>query len=208
MRFLRPAHLAGTLALLSAAGIASAAVVTLSTRAFQLLDDTQPPINQSVRKFSYISRTLADAPGHHVVSPVPGSAGDPTVDGATGGGAVMTIYNANGSGESFTYNLPAIQWRHEGSLENGRFVYFDATNQPVYKIFIKREKITIRGGRGAWGYTLDEASQGKLALTLTLGTGDTWCIEAVPRLPASNFDRRDRFLAKTNTPPPAVCPTP
>lgn len=203
MRPFRPSRLAGVLALLSNAGVVSAAVVTVSTHAFLLLDDTQPPVNQAVRKFSYASRTLHDPPGHRIVLGTPGSAGDPTV-----GGAVLTVYNANGSGESFTYALPALKWHHEGSLATGRYVYSDSTSQPVYKVWVKGDKLTIRGGRGAWGYSLDEPSQGKLALTLTLDTGDTWCVEATPRSPSTTFDRRDRFQAQTNTPPPAVCPAP
>ena len=195
-------------ALLLTAALAHADVITVATWAFQLLDDTVPPISQGHRKFSFAARTIYDPADHQFQLPAETSAGDPTPSGATGGGASLTVYNANGSGESTTVVLPAAGWHREGPIGGHRFVYGASPLEPIYKVWVKNNKITIRGGRGTWAYSLDEPSQGRLAVQLTLGTGDTWCAEAVPRAPASTYDKIDRFVGQPRTPAPAVCPGP
>lgn len=193
--------------LLGMATLARADVVTVGTWVFQLLDDTQPPISQGSRQLSFAARTIHAPVGHQFLMPAVYSDGDPTPLGATGGGATVTLYNSNGSGESFTVNLPAAGWHREGPLTGARYVYGASTLEPIYKVWIKNHKITIRGGRGSWGYSLDEASQGRLAVRLTLGSsGTTWCSEMLPRNPTSLYDRRDRFLGQRYVPAPVECP--
>ena len=192
----------------STAPRAHADVITVATWVFQLLDDTTPPVNQGQRQLSFAARTIYDPPAHQFTLPAVDSAGDPTPQGASGGGASLTFYNANGSGESTTVTLPAVGWHREGPLNGARYVYGASPLEPIYKIWVKNNKITIRGGRGSWGFSLDEPSQGRLALRLTLGTGDTWCAETVPRAPTLLYDRPDRFLGQPHTPAPVVCPAP
>jgi len=185
-------------------------VVTVGTHALQLRDDVLPPINPKGKKLSFAVRTASDAPEHRVVLPAVGTAGDPTLYGGR-----ATIYNANGSGEQIVVDLPAAGWRHEGNDhppdDLGRWVFYgliDGVLGPIQKVWIKRDKITIRGGNAPWTYTLDEASQGAVAIQLTLGTWDTWCAVGVPREPAGSFDRPGRFTAQAKTPPPGTCPAP
>lgn len=185
-------------------------VVTISTHALQLRDDVLPPINPKGKKLSFAVRSTADAPGHRIVFPAIGTAGDPTLHGGQ-----ATIYNANGSGEQIVVDLPAAGWRHEGHNyppdDLGRWVFnglFGSVLGPIQKIWIKRDKITIRGGNTPWTYTLDEPAQGAVAVQLTLGTWDTWCAVGVPRDPAASYDRPGRFIAQMKTPPPDTCPAP
>ena len=62
------------------------------------------------------------------------------------------------------------------------------------------DEIALSGGREKWGYTLDEATQGSIAVRLVLGTGAQWCTGAV----TPKVDVRDKFQALP-TPPPAAC---
>jgi hypothetical protein len=71
----------------------------------------------------------------------------------------------------------------------------------------------VRGGKAAWGYTLDEPAQGRVAVRLSFGGTLDWCGEATaktsgrPPTTAAN-DRQDKFVAAAKTPPPASCPIP
>ena len=200
------------LTLLALAALAAAPsradVVTVSPHALQLRDDVVPPINLKTRKLSFAARSTNDGAGHRVVFPAIGTAGDPTL---YGGRAV--IYNASGTGEQVVVDLPAAGWHHEGHNyppdDLGRWVFTGLIGGhllPIQKIYVKRDKITIRGGNAPWTYTLDEPSQGAIAVQLTLGTWDTWCSVGVPRYPAANYDRPGRFIAQMNTPPVDTCP--
>jgi len=192
----------------AAAAPARADVVTVATHALQLRDDVVPPVNPKSRKLSFAVRTTADASGHRVVFPAIGGAGDPTLYGAR-----AVVYNANGSGEQVVVDLPAAAWHHEGHNyppdDLGRWVFtglIGGVLWPIQKVYVKRDKITIRGGNAPWTYTLDAPSQGAVAVQLTLGTGDTWCAVGVPRSPAATYDRPGRFIAQMKTPAPDACP--
>ena len=67
-------------------------------------------------------------------------------------------------------------------------------------MFLKNDKLSIRGGKAAFPYTLDELAQGSIAVRLTIGTGLTWCTDALPRTSGSppssaQFDRPGKFAA-------------
>lgn len=185
-------------------------VVTVGTHALLLKDDVVPPINAGARKFTFNVRSGPAAPANQVAMPPPGSAGDPTTAGATGGGAMLQVYNTAGTGEVYTLPLPASAWRLAGNPFSGqRYIYASAS--AVWKVWIKGTKISIRGGKSAWGYTLDEPSQGTIGLRLTLGTGITWCTEAVANSNGSPpstvaYDRPGVFQAERIQDAPALCP--
>src|SRR5262249_7560138 len=61
------------------------------------------------RMSSFESSPRRDGSDHRIAVPAPGSAGDPTATGATGGGGTLTVYNPD-SGETFTAPLPAAGW--------------------------------------------------------------------------------------------------
>jgi hypothetical protein len=188
-------------------------VVTVGTRYLLLKDDSVPPISPNARKLSFAARTKYDPPEHQVIAPAPGSAGDPTSAGLTGGGAVLTIYDTAGSGEQVTYLLPAERWHFQGNPAGSfRYVFADdPAVAPVWKIWVKTYKLTVRGGHAQFGYTLDEPSQGRIGVRLTLGSGVTWCTDAPAQAAGTppstaKYDHVDKFQARAKSPAPAVCP--
>jgi hypothetical protein len=144
--------------------------------------------------------------------PVRGSAGDPTLGGATGG-ATLQVYNANGSGELVTVTLPASGWAAMDDAPTPRgYKYKSAsTTDAITRVTLRGNLIKIRGGRSNWAYTLNEASQGRMALRLTMGSQFRWCTDSPaktsgnPPSTASN-DKVDKFVGARRTPAPASCP--
>jgi outer membrane protein assembly factor BamB len=93
----------------------------------------------------------------------------PTVSGTT-----LELRNP-ASGESTIIALPAANWRVRTSPtgEAERYTYHDAARAagPCRNVTILRgKKITARCAGAGIGFTLDEASQGNLAVTLTTGS--------------------------------------
>lgn len=177
----------------------------MGSHLMKMVDDTTPPIYPGKKKFNWRVRSGKAPIENQVVIPDAGTDGDPTMHGGT-----FTIYNAAGSGEVWSVDLPAASWVRTGNPTNGYRYIFKAL-PPLQKIWIKRNKITLKGGYGAWGYSLDEPSQGALAVRLTLGTGITWCTVAYPYATGTppsteKFDRVDLFRAERYGDPPADCP--
>jgi hypothetical protein len=84
-------------------------------------------------------------------------------------------------------------------------------NGPVSRVIVKADQLKVRAGKSSWTYTLNEPSQGRIAVQLQLGTSPAWCADAPakasgnPPSTTSN-DRVDRFMAQPKTPAPAACP--
>jgi len=195
------------LAILVAAGTTarSEPVVLVGSHLMKLVDDTVPPIYPGKKKFNWRVRSGGHPVENQVVVPDADSEGDPRLHGAT-----FTLYNAAGSGEVWTTPLPAEGWVRTGNDTNG-YRYVFASTGPVQKLWLKQNKITMKGGRSEWGYSLDEPSQGLLAARLTLGTGVTWCTVAEPYATGNppstaRFDRVDLYRARRLGAPPASCP--
>ncbi len=179
--------------------------VTVQSTSLKLRDGSLSG-GPSKRKFSFKAKTRKDTPDHRIVVPALGSVGDPTVNGMTGGGATLTVYNAE-SGEQFVTALPASGWK----LSGGTRYAFSAQSGPVQKVTVKADSLIVRGGREAWGYTLDEPRQGAVAVRLQLGTATPWCTEAPAKLSghpptSAKHDVADKFTAQSKTPPPDQCP--
>lgn len=159
------------------------------------------------RRFTFKSRTKKDSADHRIALPPPGSVGDPTATGSTGGGATLDVYNPE-SGERVTASLPASGWRLNAS---GTTYSFGDPHGPVQKVKVKVDSLSIEGGKSGWGFTLDEPRQGRIAVRLKLGSAEPWCSEAPARLtgnPATSVknDRVDRFIGQGNAPAPEQCP--
>jgi hypothetical protein len=141
--------------------------------------------------------------------PVRGSAGDPTA-----GGATLQVYNSNGSGELVTVALPASGWSAVDTDQTPRgYRYKSAsTTAAITRVTLRANLIKIRGGKSDWAYTLNEPSQGRVALRLTMGNQFRWCTDAPakmsgnPSSTASN-DKVDKFVGARRTPAPASCPS-
>jgi hypothetical protein len=161
-------------------------VMPIPTSAVRIRD----PDVASRRRFRFLA--TSDALG----APSPGSAGDPTVHGAT-----VRIYNAAGSGEQQTFILSPAGWRPSRSG-----YAFRARATGITAVRVTPGRLKIRGAGTALRYALDEPAQRRMVVRVTLGTGIDWCGEAAP-LTARDRDVVGRFEVRA-APPPAECQAP
>lgn len=157
-------------------------------------------------------RLFAASRDQDLTAPARGSAGDPTV-----GGAVLRIGNPT-TGESVAIDLPASRWRPIGAEGLAGYRYRDRMRRsgPCTRVAVKRIRPSLRlRCRGAdLPFTLDEPLQGSVAVSLSLGTSEPYCMEfggehvldfgigassGAPRI--GRFKRRDSV-------PPGLCPIP
>ena len=169
--------------------------VLIRTGALSLRDAAANPAR---RKVSFKSSTRGDPTVNRIFPPSPGSSGDPRV-----GGATLVVYNAAGSGEAVTVVLPPSGWAPFGA--SGYRFRTSAAGDPIKTVAVRADRITLKGGKAGWAYTLDEPSQGRMAVRLTLGDGRPWCAAAPPKAGAAN-DTIGKFVAAPKTPAPASCP--
>ena len=165
------------------------------------------------RKVSFKSVTRTDAPANRIVVPARGSAGDPTAGGGSGGGAVFLVYNSNGSGEAFQVSLPASGWTalDDAPTPKGYKYKSASSTDAITRVVIRGDLLRVRGGKGAWGYTLEEPSQGRVAVRMTMGSAFAWCTDSPAKTSGNppstaSTDRVDKFLGARRAPAPAVCP--
>jgi hypothetical protein len=155
-------------------------------------------------------RTLSFVAKDAAISTAPSSL-DPVANGAT-----VQVYNANGSGESLCLSLPSAggSWTARGDASQPRYGYRDAlaVNGPCKTASMKNGKLKLSctAKHSPIAYSLDEPSQGAMAVRVTSGV-TTWCAlfgGRVRRDSGTNppvIGGRGQFRA-TNAPPPATCP--
>jgi hypothetical protein len=181
------------------------AVVRIGTRSLKLRDGSVGG-SPDKRRLTFRASTANDPAEHRIVAPAIGSLGDPTLHGAT-----LHVFNAAGGGEHVVVTLASSRWR---SLSSGSFDYTDTTpGAPVARVTLKDDLLKVKAQKAGWTYTLNESSQGRIALRLLVGTGAQWCAEAPAKLsglpPSSaRHDRPDRFTAASKSPPPPACQAP
>ena len=135
--------------------------------------------------------------------PVPGSSGDPTVVGAT-----LTVDNTDSTPDAWSTTLPAAGWKGLGNPAGSKGYKFTGAG-PCIKAIVKPGKLVkvLCKGSGI-AYTLNESSQGSVALKLTLGSGtpppQSYCLEFGGTIIA---DEVNAFKAK-DAPPVASCAIP
>jgi DNA-binding beta-propeller fold protein YncE len=145
----------------------------------------------------------------HVTPPARGSSADPTVAGAT-----LIVHNSGGlTPDVVTIALPATGWIALGSAAKPRGFRFRGKNLPlgITTVVVKSDKLLVKGGGPAFGYTLDEPQQGRIAVRLGLGDAPAWCADAPARTQGNppstaKSDHPGRFRAAQKTPAPAACP--
>lgn len=179
-------------------------ITSIPSTALTMKDPVGAPTG---RRFTFTSKSRNEAIIYRVTPPAAGTAGDPTLHGAT-----LTVYNGAGSGEAMTVALPAAGWSVLGNAAAPSGYRFRATDgsSAVTGALVKSDKITIKGKGASWTYTLDEASQGRIAVRLQLGTDSPWCA-STPARPSGNpptTARNDRvgFFKGAPKSPPAPCP--
>jgi hypothetical protein len=102
-------------------------------------------------------------------------------------------------------------WRPIGTSINQRgYRYTDAALAagPVSKVTVTSAgRVTLSAKGSSWLYTLNEPSQGHVAVRLQLGSGTTWCttFPAKPSASGAN-DTVDKFVGAPNLPIPTSCP--
>lgn len=160
-----------------------------------LLRDGSARANANVRKLQFTASTRGLI--HRIIAPLPGSAGDPTLHGAT-----LHVFNAAAGGEVASFVLPAANWTAIGTAEKPRgWRYRDtASDAPIKRADVKDDRISISGGKSAFCYTLDERQQVRVGVRVELGHGVAWCADA-----AGKTDQIDTFRGVGNTPAPAAC---
>jgi hypothetical protein len=155
------------------------------------------------RRLSFRSSTKTDGAGNRIVMPVVGAGNDPTLHGAT-----LRVYNAAGGVDDVSATLVtglAGRWTVNGSGTTFKWKSVDP-NAPVQRVTVKADRLSISAGRSSWGYTLDEGTQGSVAVNLQLGNGVRWCAQGGQPGFLPRRDVPDQFIAAPGTPPPAVCP--
>ncbi len=173
--------------------------VLIRTSSLSLRDDAANPAR---RRVSFKSSTKRDSILNRILPPPPGSPGDPTT-----GGATLVVYDAAGSGEAVTVVLPAAGAESGWSPLGASGWRFRSRNpgDAITNVTVRADSISVKGGKAGWGYTLDERSQGTVAVRLKLGADRPWCAAAPAKAGPAN-DTVGRFVAQKNTPPPASCP--
>jgi DNA-binding beta-propeller fold protein YncE len=161
------------------------------------------PGSATSRRVSFKSITKLESGANRIVVAGSGTAGDPTPQGSSGGGGKLFVYNSAGTGEVAIADLPAAGWTLNS--KGYRFRAPDAT-YAIQRVTVKNDNVRVRGGKTPWTYTLDETSQGSIAVRLQLGTGTTWCADSPPKSPAESNDVLGKFIGLVKAPPPSVCP--
>jgi hypothetical protein len=130
------------------------------------------------------------------------------------GGAVLTVYNAAGqTTDQATYVLPAAGWKPLGSATAPKGWKYRGSvvgDDVISSVTVKADTIRVRGDGT---YTLEEPTQGRVAVTLRLGGAQAWCAEAPAKLQGnppstSSSDLPGRFLGEPKVAPPVSCPAP
>ena len=185
----------------------------IQSSALTLRDASGPPADPNRRKIAFKSSTIADPAANQIAVPARGAAGDPTPGGGTGGGAVLEVYNSNGSGEKVTVTLPASGWTALDDAQTPRgYKYKSAlSTDAITRVLVRGNLLRVRGGRSNWLYTLDEASQGRIAVRMTMGSAFRWCADAPAKASGNppstaSYDRTDKFVGARRAPAPPSCP--
>ena len=175
--------------------VASALLLSkaLSARAAdQLIPGTQLELKSTstTEKLVFVSRGTPSVPG-------PSSG-----DAPTNGGATLQIMNPDTS-ESFTFDMPSVHWTATAGGTIYRYVDSLSTEPGGVKVALVGGHVLKISGRKA-GITLDEPSQGTLAVVLTAGS-----VRFCARFDDGSVteDRPGRFSARDAL-PPGSCPTP
>ena len=114
------------------------------------------------------------------------------------------IYNASGSGEKTILSLPAgAQWRRLGSgIAPKGYRYTGMTGEAVLRHVVKNDLLKVKARGASFGYTLNEPSQGSLAVRITAGSEVAWCGLSMAE---PGFDVQDSF-GREGFPSPAAYP--
>ncbi len=174
--------------------------------AIGLKDDATPPIDPGKRTLKFRSSPHKGTPSG-VVVPAFGSDGDPTSQGAAGGGAQVTVHGGAPGNPVLTLSLPAAGWTRSGSATKPGYKYADKrnTNGPITSVSLSGGKLKVRG-RGAALYSLAQAPYGSMTVRLEVGARTGFCAVAPAKDPDDRNDTPAKFEGERNMPAPSRCP--
>lgn len=150
------------------------------------------PVLQAQRRLQFLSKDP------NIVFGSDADSDTPTVNGAS-----LLLFN-DLSSECQCIVLPASGWAIGG--QGNRYLYRDRSLSagPVKLALIKDGKLkVVANGAALSGVTLDEATQGQIALHYTSGTGNKLCAHFTA--PSVRHDAPGAFVA-VNAAPPGSCP--
>jgi YVTN family beta-propeller protein len=173
----------------------SQSFIPIPTKKLTLKDRSTPPANPNQRKVSFASDTKGPAFVFHITPPFQGSPDDPRQVGAT-----AVVYNSVSiGGEIVIVGLPASGWTATGP---NSYKFKGASTAPITRALFRPDRITFKGGKAQWNYTLDEPQQGSVAAAFIVG--NTFYCSDVP----GKTDRVDKFIAQPKSPAPPFCVSP
>jgi hypothetical protein len=189
-------------AMLFAPGLASATDTLLAGK--RLVIDNRVPDDERRNKIIISARSEDLGIG------VPGSTGDPTCDGAGGGGARLTVTSV-ATGASHTTELPCQNWT---GRKTGSWRYYDRKLEVSTCTTVQiRSTRTLRAtclGRGPTDLDFDlvpGAAAGPIDVTLELGTGpDRYCLRFGGTVKHDGSDGK-KFFARDSAAPGACAST-
>ena len=187
-------------------------VVPIRTTALTLVERSGPP-----PRFRFRSDTKRDQSVHRIVAPAPGSAADPRQ-----GSSLLAVYNAASGNDAVYVGLDPAAWKARTRGGRTTYVYRGraASGRPDgTRVVLANDRLIVRMKRlrdETRTYTLDEPSQGTVAVVFqldTLGQLVSYCAQAPGRATGNppstaKSDRPGRFVAQPGTPPPPGCPLP
>ena len=184
----------------------------IPTRLLAMSDEFLPTMGPlpAPRKVRFAALESGDAAFGAIRVPTPGSVDDPRV-----GGATVTVYASGpeiGRRDRTSLVLRAADWRLLGTPESPRGYKFVASDPafPIRMMVLRAGSLRFSGGGPNWNYTLDEASQGRVAVRVAIGASLRLCAEApaaVAGAPPSPLDGPGSFAGQRKAPAPAVCPS-
>lgn len=143
----------------------------------------------------------ANVKDDRIVSPAPGSVNDPRTAGAT-----LRLWNPTTAEEAVFALPPGPDWKGLGKPAGEKgYKYKGPAGDPCVSVFVRHSKllkVVCKGRSGPIPFTLDEPSQGSLAVSIQFGSLAPQCAEF------GGFLRKDEpghFLAK-NAPGDGPCP--
>jgi len=150
------------------------------------------------------SRRIVLRAGDAVISTGSGAGMNPVADGA-----FLHVYGAGGSNDSACMPLPASGWVASGDPEHPRYDYKDAAfaNGPCNRVRVKHGgmlQVSCRASVQPIAYSLDEASQGSVAVRFASG-GLAYCMTFGGNV---SRDVQGSAFVATKAPAPVACAVP
>lgn len=156
----------------------------------------------SSRTLSYEARTRPADGQHRVILPAAFGSGDPRI-----GGGLIHVYNSAGSSDAVSVVLPSAGWRLMGTAQNPKRWRYRAlsSSEPIRSLTVQPDRIIFTAKGATFGYSLNEPTQGRIAVRVALGSQRAWCTDMPAKLPVARNDKPGVFVGQAAA-APVFCP--